>query len=710
MKRIFTTLLVLGMLFGFGTQLNAQNKTCGTAEVMAKLFEDHPRYKERHQAAVENTKAIAKAHAQEQQQSHQHSRAVRTIPVVFHVIYNNSAENLSDNVLNAALQTMNEDFRKMNSDFSNTRSTFQGVAADAEIEFCLASVDPDGNPTTGIVRVQTNKTQWSYSTETHDMKSSSTGGSDGWPFDEYYNIWIVDLDSYNSQTGGTAAYALLPSVGSQWEAIDGTVADYETVSGGDRTLTHETGHYLNLYHPWGSGSGSCGDDDGFSDTPNTDGPTYNCPQSQVACGVLTQWENFMDYSFCSTMFTAEQAAEMNSILSTNYNSSWPGTVGRASLNTSQGCQGQTSPVSADFIGTPTFGTPGTTVQFTDQSTGSIVSWNWNFGDGGTSTQQNPSHTYNTVGLYTVTLTVSDGTNSDTRTRTSYIDISTNGGGTCDTIYSPFINGTNIELRPSEGGGYATGNNGYGDFAKAEAYPLSQPREIPSLIVWFGDVITGSGDPNSSVVLGIYSMDGTGTVNGGGTGPAPGTLLGGGALPVSSVTTANPILLGLPNPISVSSDYAVFVDFTQLSAGDSVAVYQTVDGDGNSADRAWEQWDDGLWYTMLYSWPLDIDLALIPIECPQSITGIELEEVNQIMNVYPNPAQDGMFSVQYSLTKKSDVTISVYDAIGKELFNTSAQNVTNDRVEVDLSTESEGVYFVRLTSDNGSLVRKVVLTR
>lgn len=712
MKRIFTSLFALSLLVGLNISAIAQNKACGTAEVMSKFLDQHPRYKMQYQAIVEKDNARKREqqkYIEEHGHIHNSSRAVRTIPIVFHVIYNNSAENISDNVINAAMQQLNDDFRKMNSDFSNTRATFQGVAADTEIEFCLASVDPNGNPTTGIVRVQTNKTQWSYSSETHDMKSSALGGDDPWPFSDYYNVWVVDLDSYNSQTGGTAGYALLPGYGSQWEAIDGAVMDYETLGAGDRTLTHETGHYLNLQHPWGSGNGSCGDDDGFSDTPNTDGPTYNCPASQTACGVLTQWENFMDYSWCTTMYTAQQAAEMNNTLNTTYSF---GNPGRASLTTSQGCAGQTSPVAADFIGTPTSGTPGTTVQFTDQSSGSITSWSWTFGDGGTSTQQNPSYTYNSVGLYTVTLTVSDGSNNDTRTRTSYIDIDTTGGGSsssCDTLYSPFIDGTSAEVYASPGGGYVSGNNSYGDLAKAQAYALNTPKEIPSLVFWLAAVEYNSGDQNSSIALGIYDMDGTGTVDGGGTGPAPGTLLGGGLLGISSLSTANPILVTLPTPISVSSDYAVFIDFTALTATDTVALYNTADGDANGTELAWEQWGDGTWNTMLYAWPLDADFALIPIECTQTITGIELEPFEQIMSVYPNPT-NGTFSIQYSLTERSDVSISVYDAIGKELYATSAQGVTHDNLQVDLSNESEGVYFVRLISDKGSIVKKVVLTR
>jgi PKD repeat protein len=78
---------------------------------------------------------------------------------------------------------------------------------------------------------------------------------------------------------------------------------------------------------------------------------------------------------------------------------------------------------ADFGGSPTSGTAPLTVAFSDQSTGAPTSWSWTFGDGGTSTQQHPSHTYTTPGSYTVTLTATNAGGSDSLTRTDYISVS-----------------------------------------------------------------------------------------------------------------------------------------------------------------------------------------------------------------------------------------------------------------------------------------------
>lgn len=97
--------------------------------------------------------------------------------------------------------------------------------------------------------------------------------------------------------------------------------------------------------------------------------------------------------------------------------------------------GGPTPPTANFSGTPTSGTAPLTVDFTDLSTGSPTSWDWTFGDGGTSTAQNPSHTYSAAGSYTVSLTVSNTAGSDGETKTNYITVNEPGGGYANLPYS-----------------------------------------------------------------------------------------------------------------------------------------------------------------------------------------------------------------------------------------------------------------------------------
>jgi len=99
-----------------------------------------------------------------------------------------------------------------------------------------------------------------------------------------------------------------------------------------------------------------------------------------------------------------------------------------------------NPPVAAFVGTPTSGDYPLEVAFTDQSTNSPTSWSWTFGDGGTSTAQNPAHTYTTAGTYTVTLTAANGCGSDGETRANYITVTEPVGGWVTITYDDFESG------------------------------------------------------------------------------------------------------------------------------------------------------------------------------------------------------------------------------------------------------------------------------
>lgn len=237
-----------------------------------------------------------------------------TVPVVVHVVYNTTAENVSDAAIMAMVNQMNQDYSETNSDVGTVRPAFSGVVANVGFNFCLAQIDPSGNATTGITRTQTSQTWFDPDTETNIMKEAQYGKTP-WNTNQYLNIWVCDITS--GATGGfiTVGYAYLPVGGVVGSGIDGLVIDYNYgLNAGDRTATHEIGHYFGLQHTFDDG-GTCNNADGFTDTPNTNSPTYSCSNTTLMkCGVLTQYENFMDYSNCSAMFTDQQANYMAGIL------------------------------------------------------------------------------------------------------------------------------------------------------------------------------------------------------------------------------------------------------------------------------------------------------------------------------------------------------------------------------------------------------------
>ena len=305
---------------------NARERICHTMGNLDRLMHEKPKMAQRMALIEKQTETYVR---QVQANPAQRSQLVVTIPVVFHILYNTAAENISEAQVMSQLDILNEDFRRLNADQDNVWSQ----AADTQIEFCLASQDPNGNPTDGILRVPTNLTSFG----TNDaMKFTSQGGSDAWPASDYMNFWVCDLGSsllgYAQFPGGPAS-------------TDGIVCNY-TATGSTgtasapfdlgRTATHEVGHYLNLRHIWGDGG--CGASDFVDDTPDSDGPNYGCALGSAACGTTDMVQNYMDYSddACMNLFTQGQSDRMNALFA-------PGGA-RASLLSSPGC----TPAAPDF--------------------------------------------------------------------------------------------------------------------------------------------------------------------------------------------------------------------------------------------------------------------------------------------------------------------------------------------------------------------------
>lgn len=255
-------------------------------------------------------------------------QAVATIPVVVHVVWNTAQENISDSQIVSQINVLNRDFRRMNADTSNTPAIFQTLAADPQIEFCLASVDPQGNLTNGITRTQTSKTSFNVIFGDTSIWHTSLGGYDGWDTSLYFNMWVCDMGPFTGGIGfwpgGTSLIA-----GSR----DGVVINYiafGTLGSATapynlgRTTTHEVGHYLDLHHLWGDvqNNSSCSADDFCNDTPLQVQATQTCPAfpftdgcSAASPGIM--FNNFMDYppDNCRNFFTVCQSARMNAALS-----------------------------------------------------------------------------------------------------------------------------------------------------------------------------------------------------------------------------------------------------------------------------------------------------------------------------------------------------------------------------------------------------------
>ncbi|WP_037348875.1 GEVED domain-containing protein [Sediminibacter sp. Hel_I_10] len=303
MKNTFTLsiLFLLVMSFGF-----SQERHCATMENLEQRAQNDPNLEQR----MQEIEIFTQNKIQEMQSS-RIDGSIITIPVVVHVLYRNSTENISLAQIQSQLDVLNEDFRRTNPDADNVWSQ----AADSEIEFCLVTVDPNGNATTGVTRKSTTRQNWGTS---DDMKRTSTGGVNPWDTSQYLNMWIVP-QMLNPQGNTILGYAQFPG-GSA--ATDGVVMAYNyfgrvgNVSApfdGGRTTTHEVGHFFNLRHIWGDAN--CGNDF-VSDTPTHQTSNGGCPIGQVSCGSTDMVQNYMDYTndSCMNLFTTGQKNRMRAVL------------------------------------------------------------------------------------------------------------------------------------------------------------------------------------------------------------------------------------------------------------------------------------------------------------------------------------------------------------------------------------------------------------
>lgn len=282
---------------------------CGTTEYLTRQLASDPGLKSR-MNVIESDIRMRLSNNGGQQRS---VAQTITIPVVVHVVYNTSEQNISDAQVQSQIDVLNEDYTRTNADAVNTPAAFLPYAANANIHFVLAKRDPNGNVTNGITRTYTTTTSFSSN---NYVKFNSYGGHDAWSTDKYLNIWVANL--------GLCGYATYPGSPA---SVDGVVIKYncfgrtgtlQTSYNKGRTATHEVAHWLNVYHIWGDAV--CGDDM-VNDTPTQEKANYSYPVFPLlsSCSSNSNGDmfmNYMDYTAdgARNMMTQGQVARMNATL------------------------------------------------------------------------------------------------------------------------------------------------------------------------------------------------------------------------------------------------------------------------------------------------------------------------------------------------------------------------------------------------------------
>nr|MBP6314756.1 T9SS type A sorting domain-containing protein [Chitinophagaceae bacterium] len=398
---------------------NAQSEPCGVLHAHQAVLEKYPELK------AQIAQADTYLNGLDVKNLEKNRAGNYIIPVVFHVIHNYGAENISDAQIYDEMKTLNKYFQKKNADTSGIIPVFKPLIANVGIEFRLANKDPEGNCTNGIDRIHNYKTNGA-----NDQSKLNP-----WNRSVYYNIWVIN-DLVGDQN--VLAYAYKPATAQNLFFYDGVIVKSNcvgTIGTGQaflgRTLTHETGHVLNLDHTWGGTNQpkvACGDD-GVLDTPQTKGHDNcgNLYDSTCNAPVIENVQNVMDYSFCTAqMFTLGQKDRMLSALTSPI-------AQRSSLYSPQSLAfaGVDGPVQdcapkADFNVNRQFTCKGTSVNFTNKSFNdtTMTASLWDFTADGTpatsTTLASASASFATVGWKNITLQATSNAGSGTTVKNNYI--------------------------------------------------------------------------------------------------------------------------------------------------------------------------------------------------------------------------------------------------------------------------------------------------
>lgn len=327
MKKFLFGALILGLMSACNTDsLTNQNETppnqeptiasalkrsCPSEELRAKMLQKNPSLR----LKADEIEARTQNFADNLKLGKVLADGTVEIPVVFNVIYNTSAQNVSDARIAEQIAVLNADYGATNSDINKIPAAFQPVAAgDVKIRFKLVATN----------RKQNSKTGWKSNLE--EMKKASTGGIDATDVNKNMNIWVVNSILDENGQAGTLGYAYYPENAGQW--YDGLVIGYQYIgkTGASapfnlgRTVTHEVGHYLNLPHLWGSSDAGC-QTDYSNDTPTSPGPNYGNPTYPLnrVCGGVSRSQMFMNYmdyvdDKSMVMFSANQKTRMQAVV------------------------------------------------------------------------------------------------------------------------------------------------------------------------------------------------------------------------------------------------------------------------------------------------------------------------------------------------------------------------------------------------------------
>jgi PKD repeat protein len=630
------------------------------------------------------------------------SRSSYTIPLVVHITHLGGNENISDEQVYDAIDKLNEDFSATNADVGNTISPFDAIVGNADIEFKLATKDPFGNCHKGITRTFTSNT---IHDGDNDLVIDVSAEHGNWPQNRYLNIFVC------ADPAGAAGYTNTPGNWYNANGMGGSIYmrhDYMGTIGtasitSEHTLAHEVGHWLNLAHPWGPNndpgqSNACNIDDGVDDTPRTIGWSVcningnTCSNDAVdgywGADVVDNVQNIMEYSYCSTMFTQGQAARMQACLNASIaqrNNLW--TAGNLAFT---GTDGPGDVCEAAFSSNLTYICAGQSIEFTDESFHNVTSRTWTF-DGGTpstSSSENPTITYNTPGIYNVSLQVSDGTNTENASENNYVVVLSDPGETL-----PYSEGfEDLVIIPDNENWMVLDESG------------SDP--------WLLNSNTGSQGSSKCAKL----------LNYGNTQSSKDELISG-TIDLSGVDPSDDMIFyfdyAYRKRTSSNDEWLRF--YISKDCGATWVLRKNIHGDDLSdvvASSSYTPGSDDDWYTVditnIGSDYYEPDFRFKFVFESDNGNNIFIDNINMYsssmsnlvnrpdastLNVFPNPATE-ITNIQIAGTNGDEYTISVLNAIGQQVDMVYKGSLTDglNSFEYNTADLAKGIYLVRIESE------------
>ena len=707
MKKILLTGLFLTAINVFAQQVETKDHlTCKHNYLLNKIcaeqgidFENHP-----DRVAYE---LYTQKFAQEYKEKH--TRAVPyIIPVVFHIVHAGGAENISDAQVYDALAILNRDYRKLNADTSNVVNPFKSLVADCEIEFRLAQKDALGNCVSGITRTFSAET---FIGETDmvdavnkNLNNSTTNSNNiRFPRNKYLNIWIC------ANPAGAAGYTNTPSnfTPSKYDGIWISYAYFGSIGTSSvttsRALTHEVGHWLNLSHVWGNSNNpgvSCGDDN-VGDTPETKGYTSCNLTTNDVCnpGTDENVQNYMEYAYCSRMFTIGQKTRMHAALNSS-------TASRNNLHTAAnliatGTDGNDILCAAAFTSDKTVICQGDSVTFSDNSYHGVTGWNWNFTGGtpSTATTDEATVTYNAPGTYAVSLTADNGSSSVSTTTNAYVTVLPSAG-----VALPFSEGfeglTSIPSADWFVENPDGGSTSAWQVSTQAAYTGSKSVKLNNS----ANVADGNKDSFTSTTIdlsGMTSVDFNFKVA------------------YRQKTSTNNDMLRVYVSNNCGKTWSVKKQLNGATLAGTNAP-----GTSAFAPTTQTQWMHvdvtnitSTFFTsdfrFKFEFTSDLGNNIFIDDINIYATGTQSTEEQNTnpfgMVVYPNPVTSNA-NISFSLKETANTEIFVSDILGKRILNLKNENMSNGKHNVELNAGSlaTGVYFVTIRSGNITYTQKLAV--